>query len=826
MTVNENFQVKIEEEEILRLLGYRDSEPEKEILNLIREEIKYCLGFIRPKAIWEKINISHIEENKVVLENGVILEGNFISGKLSNCQYVVMSVITIGEEIDRIIRQSFENDDFLKGMVADHIANSALLHVSESFRNMLVNDIRHSSFGITSKLSPGDTALDIQEQKKIFECLFDNETIGVTLTKSNMMSPIKSTSAIYGFGKGIGIARTELICNECYQKHCAYRKQERFTLNVQTDVQVTNLTVYKGSNLLQVLRKNNISVETPCGGKSNCGKCGVVITKGTPIPTPQDKKHFSQEEINLGVRLACSVTIESDMDVLVKSKIGQMQILTQGEEIDISIEPTVTKKYLKLTKPTLEDQCPDVERIARGLGMDKLIVDFDLLPFIGSSLREADFSVTASLYENILLQLEKGDTQNSCFGVAVDIGTTTIACYLLDLKTGRTIDTHAEVNKQSMYGADVISRIGFTIEDERGTKILQDIAVKQINFIIGVLCTKNGIKNSNIYNISIAGNTTMLHFLLGLPGRNISAAPFIPTLTSSGDYRARELGININGFVSTLPAISSYVGSDIVAGLLACGMKNSSRYSLLLDIGTNGEIALGNSERILCCATAAGPAFEGANIKCGIGGISGAINTINLSKEKIYTTIGDIVPRGICGSAVLDMVSELLKYELIDETGRMADEDEFSKTSLNGRMIYNGNQKSIIIEEHSFVDHVVEFTQKDVREVQLAKAAVASGIQILIKEAGIGYKDIEKVFISGGFGSYMNIESALNIGLLPKEFEGKISSIGSSAGVGAKLYLLSKQYRQKASEIAKMAEYIELSGRKDFQDYYMSYMMF
>jgi uncharacterized 2Fe-2S/4Fe-4S cluster protein (DUF4445 family) len=245
-----------------------------------------------------------------------------------------------------------------------------------------------------------------------------------------------------------------------------------------------------------------------------------------------------------------------------------------------------------------------------------------------------------------------------------------------------------------------------------------------------------------------------------------------------------------------------------------------------LDLGTNGEIVLGNTERILCCATAAGPAFEGANIKCGIGGISGAINTINLSKEKIYTTLGDIAPKGICGSAVLDMVSEFLKYELIDETGRMPDEDEVSKTSLNERMIYSDNQKSFIIEEHSVEDHVIEFTQKDVREVQLAKAAVASGIQILIKEAGIGYKDIKKVFIAGGFGSYMNIESALNIGLLPKEFEGKISSIGSSAGVGAKLYLLSKQYRQKASEIAKMAEYIELSGRKDFQDYYMSFMMF
>jgi uncharacterized 2Fe-2S/4Fe-4S cluster protein (DUF4445 family) len=275
-----------------------------------------------------------------------------------------------------------------------------------------------------------------------------------------------------------------------------------------------------------------------------------------------------------------------------------------------------------------------------------------------------------------------------------------------------------------------------------------------------------------------------------------------------------------------MPGIASYVGSDITAGIIASGMMENEKYSLLLDLGTNGEIALGSKERILCCATAAGPAFEGASIKCGIGGVKGAINSVKLSSEKIYTTIDEAVPVGICGSAVLDIASELLKHGFIDETGRMLDRDELEDSALSVRMSYSSPMKEFIIDEGITEAQSIVFTQKDVREVQMAKAAIASGIQILIKEAGITYDDIENVYIAGGFGSFMNVESAVNIGMLPKALKDRISSIGNSAGIGAKMYLLSKVYREKAKNVTEQAEYIELSTRPDFQEYYMGYMMF
>lgn len=825
MTIYKNFDIQVDEKEIARLLGYKNSFPPSEVEDLIRTEINNCSEFFSPQVIFEKINISKIEDSKVFLENDVVFEGDFIASKLSKCKYIIVSLATIGKKMDEIIRETFEDDDFIKGMIKDHIANCALGYVDKSFWNHLLEDIKGSNLGITSRLSPGDNTWPIAEQKKIFQCLSGNEPLSVELTESYMMLPLKSTSVVYGFGEDIGITRTEHICNECSMKNCSYRKMDQFEIKVHHKNRNIILKASKDSNLLEVLRNNNLPLSSPCGGKGNCGKCKVTVSKETPI-TSQDENHLSIEEIVSGIRLACFLTVKSDLEVFLEEQSENMKIITAGHEKSIVTEPTVTKQHIVLPKPSTEDCRSDYKRLQDALGLENLNINYKVLPEINPIIRSSDFKVSATLYKNNLIHLEAGDTTKTCFGAAIDIGTTTIACYLVDLTSGKTIDIDSQINKQAPYGSDVISRISYTMDIEGGTTLLRKLIIDQINSMLEGLCGRNNINCSNLYNVAIAGNTTMCHFVLGLPSENIALAPFTPVLTSAVDYKGEELNIKINGMISLMPGISCYVGSDITAGIVASGMMESDKYSLLLDLGTNGEIVLGNKNKVFCCATAAGPAFEGASIKCGMGGVKGAINSVNLNSEKIYTTIDNAAPIGICGSAVLDIVSELLKHGLIDKSGRMIDKEDLKASPYIKRMVYGSALREFVLEDSLKSGQTIVFSQKDIREVQMAKAAIAAGIQVLIKEAKITYEEIENVYIAGGFGSYMNIESAVTIGMIPEELKDKISAIGNSAGIGAKMYLLSETYRKKAGQISELAKYIELSTRLDFQDYYMGYMMF
>jgi uncharacterized 2Fe-2S/4Fe-4S cluster protein (DUF4445 family) len=829
MAIFRDFNIEIDIKEIVRLMGYKDSIPDSEVLELIESEIERCRTYINPQITWERIGIKSIGDNNICLNNDVILEGEFIAKKLLKCEYVIALATTIGKDVDLMIQDAFNSGDYLKGMIINNIATSALGYVNKVFWNKMVDDIKNINYGITSRLSPGDTQWEVKEQTKIFKCL-DGNDIGVELTESNMMIPLKSTSSIYGFGEGIGITRIEHVCSECTLKNCSFRMTPKIEVIINNKGKKEKFMVNKNSLLLDELRKNGIFVESPCGGNGSCGKCRINVISGEYEASEQDKRHLSDRELNKGIRLACSLKVDNDMEIVIEDQIGKMEIMTFGnealDELETNFTPLVTKKHLLMNKPNIHDQRDDYKRIAEALELSHLIIGYELLPKISKKLKDADFNITASVYKNELLQIEAGDTTDISFGVAVDIGTTTIACYLMDLTSGKILLAESQVNKQRAYGGDVISRINFTIENTEGTKILMESIVNQINDMIEILCTHNNISALNIYNISIVGNTTMIHFLLGLPSQNIAMAPFIPVILSPMDFKAKELGIKINGIVSIMPGIASYVGSDITAGILASGMMNSKQYSILLDIGTNGEIAIGNEEGILTCSTAAGPAFEGANIKCGIGGVSGAISKVALGKENIYSTINKASACGICGSGVLDIVSEFIKYKVIDETGRIQDEDEILNEDVKKRIYEKDNKKEFLLEDNVKKGEPIVFTQRDVREVQLAKAAVAAGIQLVIKEMGITNEDIHKVYIGGGFGNFMDTESALTIGMMPSELKGKIYSIGNCAGTGARLYLLSQKSREKALEIIKKASYIELSTRQDFQDYYIDSMMF
>ena len=463
------------------------------------------------------------------------------------------------------------------------------------------------------------------------------------------------------------------------------------------------------------------------------------------------------------------------------------------------------------------------------LKIENIDIDLNVLRKIPKALREDNYNITVTMFDNKIIDIEPKDTTNNNYGLAIDIGTTTIAVYLLSLYDGSQIDVISEVNNQRNYGADVISRINYTLENPDGLKKLNASIVSQLNNIVKNIAKRNNINIDNIYDTVIVGNTTMIHLLLGIDPENIAKAPYISGFTEAMEFNPKDIGFSFKSNISIMPGVSSYVGSDITAGILSSGMLESEKYSLLLDLGTNGEMAIGNKDEVITCSTAAGPAFEGANIKHGVGGILGAISKIDLSKEEKIETIGNQPPCGICGSGVLDAVSEMIKYSLIDETGRMFDEEdddfEFEEYEyLTKDLVEIDGMKQYVLAKDSKGD-VISFTQKDVREVQLAKAAINAGIQILVKEKDLDFNDLEYLYLGGGFGNYMNVQSSLQIGMIPLELDGKIKSIGNCAGSGAKMYLLSKEYRNLIIDKVNTSKYIELSNRKEFQDYFVNGMM-
>lgn len=586
--------------------------------------------------------------------------------------------------------------------------------------------------------------------------------------------------------------------------------------------------VEKGSNLLKVIRENSISFDTPCNGNGTCGKCKVKINSKNLMNNLQSIEHLCKEEIELGIRLACNTTIEEDMEVFVTNENKGMSVLVSGIEKNLKVDSLVNKKHIILTKPSLEDQRDDFLRVKESCSdicnIDDVSIDIKLLTILGEKIRGYDFDFTVTFFKNKIVHIEKGNTVNHNYGIAVDIGTTTIAAYLINLNSGEEIDVLSQVNNQRSYGADVISRINYTMEESKGLEKLQQSIVNQLCEMINILCEKNSICKDNVYDTVIVGNTTMIQILLGIPCKNIAMAPYIPTITDAIEFNAKEIGIDLNSNISLMPGVAAYVGSDISAGILSSGMIDSQKYSLLLDLGTNGEMALGNKDEVITCSTAAGPAFEGANIKYGIGGIKGAISKIDLSTKPIFETIGYAKPCGICGSGVLDAVSEMIKYGIVDETGRMVDEDddEVECREFLDRIVEIDNMKQFIITKDK---DIISFTQKDVREVQLAKAAINAGIQIILKERNLDFEDIENLYIAGGFGNYMNTESALQIGMIPVELKGKIKSIGNSAGSGAKMYLKYKECRNIIKDMISKSDYVELSSRIDFQEYFVDGMM-
>jgi uncharacterized 2Fe-2S/4Fe-4S cluster protein (DUF4445 family) len=593
-----------------------------------------------------------------------------------------------------------------------------------------------------------------------------------------------------------------------------------------------SIKVETGKNLLKLLHENEYHISSPCKGNGTCGKCKVHVEGIINKPKSKEKHLLSDKLIENSFRLACYVDIDSDLNIYINSEEKKAKIATHSIEREVKIEPLVKKVYIHLPSPHIEDQKNDIERVEKAFDKRILKNSMNIISELPDVLRKEEYKVTAVIMGKEIIAIESGDTTSKLYGISIDIGTTTIAAYLIDMLTGKKMDVFSTLNPQKIYGADVVTRIESTNSSSDTQADMTRLVVNCVNKAIRHFITKFSLSKSDIYTVVFAGNTTMLHFLINTSARNIAIAPFIPVFLDKLELKPEELGIHINknGRIVLIPGISAYVGADIVAGIIASDIHKDDKICLLIDIGTNGEMVLAVKGKLYACSTAAGPAFEGANIRNGVGGISGAIDHVKLEGEIFYTTIDGAKPLGICGSGIIDLIAQMIKTGVVDVTGRIVDEDELfgDNVKLASYLTEINGQSAFTILEEKLTDcgTDISITQKDIRELQNAKAAIAAGIKILYEKAGVPLDKIDKVYLAGGFGSYISIESALIIGLLPKELEGKIEAIGNSAGEGAVQCLISEKLLTKAGKISKSVNYIELSACPEFMDLYVENMLF
>ncbi len=574
----------------------------------------------------------------------------------------------------------------------------------------------------------------------------------------------------------------------------------------------------KGDNLLDVLLDHNYEIKTYCGGEGLCGKCKVKILSETNKPI------FRKEDLSNNIRLACLTTVEGDMEIKLEDS-EDITVMTSGTVKKVEKDLRYSKEHMSFTESSLDNQQDFVSQILNSKSFDNI----NLKSLKKLSALDKDSSFTVITRDKDIVQIEKGDTTENLYGIAVDIGTTTVVIYLLDLTSGKEIDVYSFYNPQKKFGADVVSRINYTINHNDGVARMRDELIRSLNKGIKKLEIQNEISRKDIMMSTIVGNTIILHTLLGVNAESIAQSPYIPLFTKKIELSPLELGLKINkkGLIEILPSISGYIGADIVGDMLTVDFNvYSDKANLLIDIGTNGEIALSNGEEIYTCSTAAGPAFEGANITFGMAGIPGAISEFKLKEgQSEYKTIKNQKPEGICGSGLLDVIAELYQKGLINDNGGFVSENELE----SGYKIAKYNEMKayrVVSGRKTATGNDIFLTQKDIREVQLAKGAIQAGIEILKKEVDIEYDDINKVFIAGGFGNYINPHNACIISLIPPELEEKIVQIGNGAGTGAKLYLLDKKSKSYVKQIKQKTKYIELSGRQDFQTEFMKSMKF
>jgi len=580
-----------------------------------------------------------------------------------------------------------------------------------------------------------------------------------------------------------------------------------------------------GKTILEAVRELGADIRSTCGGKGVCGKCKVKIEKGQEdLPPPRDREEkILKDNLGSGYRLACCTAINAPLSILIpeESIPAEKVILVEGEKTPFTLDPAIKKYHIELAPPIpgypLGGARNLLDRLAEIYDLRDLIIDPTVLGQLPEMIREAKGDTTVTIWDDKeIIHVEPGYAHNG-YGVAVDIGTTTVVGYLVNLHTGEEEAIDAMANPQAAYGADIMTRISYSLQNEENRRDIRNRIVECINTIVSNTCHRAGIAMGHVAEMTIVGNTAMHHLFLGLDVKSLAGVPFAPVIRHPCDIKAGNLGLKINpaANVHVLPIEGGFVGADNVGVLISTRPHEDPRLTLVIDIGTNGEIVLGSSELgLMSCSTAAGPAFEGAHIRFGMRAAKGAIEHVVIEAgtyDVSYRVIGGTQPKGICGSGLIDAVAQMLKCGILLKNGRI-------DTNTPTTRIRNGKDGYEFVLEWSHkttISNDIVITQKDIREVQLAKSALYSGATILMKHLGVG--TLQRVILAGAFGSYIDRESAMAIGMFPRCDPENVVSVGNAAGQGARMALLSRGKRLEAAEIARAVKYVALSTDPDFE---------
>jgi uncharacterized 2Fe-2S/4Fe-4S cluster protein (DUF4445 family) len=572
-------------------------------------------------------------------------------------------------------------------------------------------------------------------------------------------------------------------------------------------------------SLLACARRLGVGISSVCGGKGTCHSCKVQVLSGTVSkPTSSERDVFSSQELKEGWRLACQTYPRGDVKVSVpaESMTTPQRVQVEGLETTVHLEPPVRAYHLQLTPPSLSAPQADADRLLEVLNQQHQLhcskVDIDVLRTISAKLRSWKWECQAVVRSDEVIALLSPSGHQ--LGLAIDLGTTKIAGYLVDLSSGQTLAAKGIMNPQISYGEDIISRIAGVIQSSDDGMLLQKVVVEAINKLCTDLCAEASTNTEKIVEAVVVGNTAMHHLFLGLPVKQLAISPFISVVSQPLDIKARDLGLPIapGAYVYLLPNIAGFVGADHVAMLLATDVWQSKGPVVALDIGTNTEVSLVYNGKSTAVSCASGPAFEGGHIKYGMRAATGAIERLRIADGNIqYQTIEEASPVGICGSGILDALSQLYQAGIIDEGGRIMDNHRRVRT-------HEGQREFVLVsKEERGGQSAITITQYDVRELQLAKAAIRTGIQVLLEANNCSEGEIEKVIIAGAFGTYIDVASAMAIGMLPPLPLARFRQVGNAAGMGAKLALISLGKRAEAQAIASRVNYIELASAPDFE---------
>lgn len=586
-----------------------------------------------------------------------------------------------------------------------------------------------------------------------------------------------------------------------------------------------------GTNALHAIQAAGLELEAVCGGRGRCTSCRVrVVTDPVPPPQPAEVARLGPADVAEGFRLACQLSLDGDATLLLAPRHAEAshQILADGATVYVEVEPELSKVLLSAA-PVRGEETPtsDLETLLAALPDPPEELELEALRALPQALREARGTLTAVLEGRRLVSVEAGDTRAALYGLALDVGTTTIVAYLVDLRTGQELATSSMANPQSGFGGDVISRIRFAHDHANGVRRLQRKVLDAVNELIAGVTQQAAVQPRHIYRIVVAGNTCMLHLFFGIDVRFLGLAPYAPVVRAPHGELAATLHLHVHpaARVAALPIIAGFVGGDTVGALLAADLAEPTLRRVLIDIGTNGEVVVASPKGLLACSAPAGPAFEGGQILHGMRAAHGAIDQLGMDGEVAYHVIGEGMAQGLCGSGIIDAVAGMLDSGVLEASGRFAAEDApHLPAPLRRRFTRQGEVRAFVLAraEETAQGRDLVLTQKDVRELQLAKGAIRAAVEIALLEADLRAEDLDELLLAGGFGNYLAKDRAMRIGLIPRLPLERVRYIGNAAGAGAKLALLSAPLRRRSRDLSRSVRHVVLATHPEFENVYLA----